>query len=819
MLYYVYDEEAETDLRDIYGKKIVPQVSKTYYDMKGFLDAGIPTCEAKVNQETKFLQRRYGKSNIIPDISKFNVCIIDIETQSEKFPDVKAANDPINLISMWMSKTNTTYTLGLKEYTGDSDTVKNYWWCADEKRMLEVFMAEFRRRKVDIVSGWNCKGFDIPYIIHRAKNLGIETTMSPLNKYEEKNDKDGYHTDGGGYTLAGLSTLDYIDLYKNFTYDKKENYRLNTICIEELGEGKVEYEGELNDLWKNDWNKYVEYNIQDVMLVKKLNDKRRLFELATYMSYLCLVPLEKVFSSVNLISGLIMKYCHEKNIYIPDVKASSREKLEGGYVMAKEGFWKWCMNFDVQSLYPTIIRQFNISPETLVIANDCDDTLIKTPFANIYYKKEQGILPEIVDNIFKDRLDFIDMFNVKQSMEDRLPDSEITKRYKLSSEKIKTIKEQLEKDGQGSGYYRQQEQVRKIFMNSMYGVLGNPYFCLYNIHTARTITACGQDIIKYLTNKTDKYLRKNWEVLAPRIFPEYNLSTLQVEPLQESTVVLIDTDSGHFCFDEMARSIGKTFKDDEDFRDFCYKVDERFFKPYFKMILEKYSEIYNTPNLINFQREKIIKKKLILAMKKYADEIVEKKGKIFSPAKLTITGIETVRTDTPQYCRGKILDVLKLIFDTEDKNKVTEFVSEIKKDFYKQPMESIAKPKGVKDYDKYAEDINFYMEKGLRFKKSTPMHNRAAINYNYLVTKYNLPQRLISNKDKIRYCYVYDNNDIRQNIIGFLGKYPESFKETFTIDYDSQWVVVFEDIINRFYAVMGWGKYHPINKFSFSDLS
>jgi DNA polymerase elongation subunit (family B) len=805
---YIYDDKQQSNVKDIYGKDVVYQKSNSYYDLKNLIDSGIKTCESKVNQEIKFLQRYYVGKDIKPDVKNFNIAIIDIETASDgSFPNVEIANHPINLISIYLSKTDQIYTFATQDYTGNSDLVKNYRYFVSERVMLESFLTFFRKAKVDIISGWYIKNFDIPYIINRAKHFNIEVSLSPLNIYKENQQRDGYHTDGGGYSLAGLSILDYIDLYKNFTYTKQESYTLNNICKAEINEGKLEFDGSLNNLWKTDWNKFVEYNLQDVLLVKKLDEKKKFFDLAINFSYMCLIPLEKVMSAVNIGTGLFLKSCKEKGLVIPDqIEDCAIGTLEGGYVEAKEGYWKWCMVWDVQSLYPTIIRQFNISPETLVRLEDgldIGDSLIKTPISNVYFKKEIGILPSIVNKLFKDRLRYIDLYNVALNKELGVSNEEIAKKYKLKIKQVEELVKEITEQNNKSGYYNSMQMITKIALNSLYGILANEYFILFNHTCAQTITGCGRDIIKYLSNKVNNYLKKNWCTLAPVIFPEMNLK--DVKPIENDVVCLIDTDSSHLCFDEIIKSIGLTMTEDK-FIEFGEKIDARFFKPYFNKILNEYAKINNTEHLINFQMEKLVVSKLILAKKKYVDKVISKKGVVFNPPKLSYTGVEVVRTDSSLFCRSKIRQVIEKIFETENKNLVIECMKEIKKEFIKQTPDKIAKPKGIKNYNKYAEPVSYYVENGLTYLTGTPQHNKASIGYNYLIEKYKLPLKQIGDKEKIRIVYVDPNNEIHSEIIAFIGDWPEKFNDIFVVDYEKQWLITFQDIIERFFIVLGWNK-------------
>ena len=281
-----------------------------------------------------------------------------------EFPKPEVAKYPINLISIHYSKENQIYTWGLRPYTGDDPSVKNYTYCADEPTLIRSFITHFRKKHVDILTGWNIMGFDVPYIINRCKRLKIEESLSPLNVYKERK-YGGYHIDGGGYIIAGISILDGLELYKNFVYVKRERYSLQFIGKIEVGEGKKDLEGTVNTAWKQ-WNEFVEYNVQDVNLCRKIEDKKKHIKLTIDFCYQALIPFDRIFSSITLVTGYILRRLHEKNIVFPDrVNTEKNAKFPGAYVMAKPGYYNWVVSFDVASMYPHEILTYNISPETL----------------------------------------------------------------------------------------------------------------------------------------------------------------------------------------------------------------------------------------------------------------------------------------------------------------------------------------------------------------------------------------------------------------------------------------------------------------------
>jgi DNA polymerase elongation subunit (family B) len=790
--YYIPDPTHYSEIKDIYGNPVILQESEERSGMKEVASC-MKTCESDLSQDIKYLQEKYKGQTLKVNINDFQIATIDIEVQSEVFPEPEDANYPINLISVHYSKENKVYTFGLYPYTGNSEAVENFHYCADEKTMIERFIKHFRKKGVDIISGWANRTFDIPYIVNRCKKLKIEASLSPLNFYRKKR-WSGYHIDESeGYEIPGIACLDGIDLFKNFEREKRVSYSLQSIGMEVAGEGKKDYEGTINNAWKVNWNGFVEYNVQDVILVKKIEDVKKYIELAIRLCYETLVPFERVFSTISLIEGYVIKVLHEQNIVLPDLDfKEKKEKFDGAHVFANMGHYKYCISYDVESLYPHMVLMHNISPETLKLN---DSKYGKTPlseyktwelangrkeYGGIFYdKSKKGVLPEIVGRVLTQRK----KFKQKMFIADAIENNRILDKYDPK------LIEEVKSDGENSKYYDEQQYVFKIFANSIFGAAGCEYFHLYNIHNAVSITLCGQDLIKYLYNNFDKYMIQKYGLNNP----------LSVQG---------DTDSVYLCFDEFLQKQGITFSSNQEFYDWANEFDKTFITPFFKKILDIYAKNYDVEQVINFKREKIINQRIVTAKKKYVDEIIADEDKLFiDKPKLKVTGIEIVRTDTPLFCKDKLEDAVKSFFDTKfkDKQLVIEHIRKIKNDFLSSPISKIAIPKGVSEYTKYAQNTDEYIQNGLRYPSSCPIHVRASINYNYLISKFKLPLVPITNGTKVKYIHTLPNNLINQDIVAFINEWPDEFNKIFKIDYDRQFNRTFTAVLQRFFDVLNWG--------------
>ena len=261
------------------------------------------------------------------------------------------------------------------------------------------------------------------------------------------------------------------------------------------------------------------------------------------------------------------------------------------------------------------------------------------------------------------------------------------------------------------------------------------------------------------------------------------------------------TDSAYICLDEVKNKLAP----DVPFLEWAYDFDKNFFTEFFDKLLRIYAKKYNIEHILNFNRDKIISKILIqTCKKKYAAEVLDTEGVTHDEPKMDIKGIEVVRTSTPKYCRDKIMNVIQTIFKTKDREQVMDVMRDMKKEFKKSSIEDISFPRGISEYDKYAEGI--VPEQDMMFKKGTPMANRASICYNFLVKKYRMRVQTITNGTKIKFCYVLPRNEVRTNVISYIGKYPKKFKGVFEIDYEKQWRISFQDVVQRFFDALDWGE-------------
>lgn len=819
--YYIKDKTGNSPLKDIHGNSMVRCVAESKKNLNSLAATGVDLCESDLDERVKFLHSRYSNVKLKPKSSDFNVCYIDIEVAGEnEFPKPTEAKYPINLITVKDSKTKKVHTFGTTQYTGNSPLVESYHYFSNELSMLETFTRWFRKQKFDFITGWNVQNFDITYIVNRI-NLLVEgdvslhelsSLLSPLKKIKQKqliNPVNKKH-EGHYYELAGITILDYMELYDKFTFVTLESRSLQYVATLELKKGKLELDGSINQIYKTDWNTFVEYNIQDVLLVWELELKKKFIELAIIMCYQSLTPFDRVFSSIAVIEGYILKFMHERNLvmsdrtnakydwwhdekmyivkdkfglpYYQNCKEDERDfepfYVKGGHVEAYPGLWELCMSDDINSSYPHQVMQYNISPETKVIkpSNDLIEsgTLIKSEINGVYYKRTDGaVLPTIVKQIFDERKYF----------------------KKLQKEATAAGDKAL------AAYYDSQQHIRKILINSMYGVLANKFFHFYDVDNARAITRGGRVTVRYLAACTNSYFKDNWHKIGEKI-----LGTFVPGPdgkpqrINNNVVVLIDTDSNYYCLKE----IYDKYCPNMDKMEFFERM-ESFMDPFFEKILQIKADNNKMKQVIVFKREGFILKQFILAKKKYITELLKNEDTVYDPPKIKITGVELKKSDTPQFCKTELMKAVKDILDNRNKESNTKLLNSIKNEFKKQSFDLIARKSSIQEYSKFVpNDISHYIKNGITYEPGSIMTAKSSLNYNYLISKMKLPLMPIANGSKIKYLSVLKDNKFNFETIAWVGNYPNEFYGLFKIDYDEQFKKTFLSVLERMWVVLGW---------------
>jgi DNA polymerase elongation subunit (family B) len=717
------------------------------------------------------------------DVEKIKTYSIDIEVGAEfGFPSVAAASEEVLLITLQNNFTKEITTFGSRPFIGEENV--NYILCSNESHLLKEFVIFWNNVSPDIITGWNVNFFDIPYLVRRIEKVLGNSLAKKLSPWEVVNERK-IHVKGNEeicYDIFGVSILDYIDLYRKYTYTAQESYKLDHIAFVELGEKKlVNPEDNFHDFYTKHWDKFVRYNIHDTKLVDRLEDKMKLIELIITMAYNAKINYEDVFSQVRMWDNLIYNNLRQKKIVIPEKTRSTKtEAFEGAFV--KEpllGLHKWVVSFDLNSLYPHLIMQYNMSPETItdqkihgatvekLLMKDVDTSFahrqdLATTANGICYRKDiRGFMPELMEQMYTNRSKF-----KKQMLK-------IEQEYQNDKSKTHLLKE--------ISRLQNLQMAMKIALNSAYGAIGNQYFRYFDVRIAEGITTSGQLSIRWMANEFNRYMNN---VLKPAEEKDY--------------VIAIDTDSIYLSLEELVERTcaGKT---DEQKIKYMDRICEDMFQPFIDTTytnLAKYMNAYSQK--MQMKREVLADTAIWVAKKRYILNVHNSEGVQYAQPKLKVSGLEMVKSSTPQVIRTKMKDVLKVILAGNEKN-LQKYITDFLNDFKKLSVEEIAFPRGMNGLKDYGSSTTIY-------KKGTPIHVRGALLFNHLLKQHKLEKKYspIRDGDKIKFIYLKTPNTIQENIIAFAGELPVEFNLHKYIDYDFMFEKVFLDQLETLIQPIGW---------------
>ena len=742
----------------------------------------------------QYISEKYPEDEIKFDISKIKLVTLDIEVASEQgFPDVESCSEEILAITIQNYTTKEIITWGVKPFNNKQSNV-TYHYCPSEYELLNNFINYWMVDVPDVVTGWNIQLYDIPYICKRLNRVLGEKLMKRFSNWGLVTEGEVFingrkHTT---FDVGGLTQLDYLDLYKKFTYKAQESYRLDYIAEVELGQKKLDHSefDTFKDFYTQGWQKFIEYNIVDVELVDRLEDKMKLIELALTMAYDAKVNYADVFYQVRMWDNIIYNYLKKRNIVIPPKnKSQKNEKYAGAYVKEPiPGRYDWVVNFDLNSLYPHLIMQYNISPETLVDERHPTVTVDKILNQKIgfemysdyavcangamFRKDVRGFLPELMEKMYQDRVIF------KKKMIEAKKEYEKTKNKELLKEIARCNNIQM---------------AKKISLNSAYGAIGNQYFRYYKLENAEAITLSGQVSIRWIENKMNTYLNKL-------------LKTENVD-----YVIASDTDSIYLNMGPVVDTVFKgREKTTESIVSFLDKVASMELEKYIESSYQELATYVNAyDQKMQMKRENIADRGIWTAKKRYILNVWDSEGVRYEEPKLKMMGIEAVKSSTPAPCRKMIKDALKLMMSgTED--EVIEFIEKARKEFKSLPPEQISFPRSASDVQKYKSSSDIYI-------KGTPIHVRGALLFNHYIKQNKLTNKysLIQNGEKIKFIYLKKPNTIHENIISFIQEFPKELNLDRYIDYELQFEKAFLEPLKIILDSIGWSVEKTVNLDSF----
>ena len=774
--------DQQSNWKTLDGRAVVPikfdsikegtEYVERYKDVEGFEFFG------NTQFQYQYITETYPKV-INWDKDMIKVFSVDIETATEEgFPNIKEANEEVLLITIKDNSHKQIVTIGSRPYMTDRKDVK-YMFCKDEADLLKTFVVFWSNNYPDVVTGWNINGFDIPYLINRIRLVIGDEYVKRLSPWGVVNEKSAYVGKGesiSSYSILGISLLDYLDLYKKFTYTNQESYKLDYIASVELGKKKLENpEDNFKDFYTNHWKTFVDYNIHDTELVDMLEDKMKLIELVFTLAYSSKINYEDVFSPVRMWDMIIFNYLYERQIAVPLKEDSTKSaEFEGAYV--KEplvGPHKWVASFDLNSLYPHLIMQYNMSPETLTDTRlniNVDKLLTGEPIevpvglstsANgwCYTKDTKGFLPALMEEMYNNRSKFKkQMLKAEQEYEHN-KDPQLVK----DISKLKNL-----------------QMAMKIALNSAYGAIGNKYFRYYDLRIAEGITISGQLSIRWMANKLNDFMNK----------------TMKTDG--KDYVIAIDTDSIYLSLEDLVEKIcvGKTTEEKIIFMDkTCEKVIQPFIDGGYQE-LATYMNAY--AQKMQMKREVLADKAIWIGKKRYVLNVHNSEGVQYAKPKIKVMGLEMVKSSTPAVVRTKLKEALEVILH-QDQVSLQTFVKEFKRDFTSLSTADVAFPRSISGLKEYTTSQSIY-------KKGTPIQVRGALLFNYYLKQKGLTKKYepITNGSKVKFVYLRTPNPINENVISFNSVLPKEFGLDDYIDYDTQFEKTFLDALENIIESLGW---------------
>ena len=768
-------------------------------------DAETPNLfESDVPPETRVLVDQYTDSEELS--ANHNIMMIDIEVEvTEGFPMPEDANNKITSIAVYDSNSDKYYAFVLDEkakltlQSKDNVVIESF---DTEFSLLQRFLVKYLEFKPTIITGWNIDTFDMPYLYNRickvaGKNVG--DMLSPIqivqwNKHRKR------------YLFAGVSCLDYLGLYKLFTYTQLSSYRLDAVAEHELSENKIEYTGTLNDLYENNIDKFVEYNIHDVRLVKRMHDKLDFIDMARGVCHVGHVPYEDVYFSSRYLEGAILVYLKNLGVVAPNKPSkpnmSSGDKFAGAYVQSPQrGKHDWVFDLDITSMYPSVIMSLNISPETKIgklSGWDAEEFLKGTPktYTLESNEKEMGKLTETELKDFFDKNEVSVSSNgvLYRSDKQGLIPALLAKWFDTRVEYRKLMKKFGDAgDNEKYTYFKSRQLIQKVVLNSLYGVLGLPVFRFYDLDNAEATTLTGQELIKFTKKIGNHFYNK--ELGNDKDYCIY----IDTDSVFYSALPLVKKRFPTMDFDSETMMSKRILDVADEMQVFLNKSYDYFAKNFLNLDKHRFE----------IKQELIAKSGLFIVKKRYGMKIINDNG--VKVNKLHVKGLDLVRSNFPK-AMGKLLkDVLEDILATVPKDKIDERIINFKESMKLVDFDKIAMPTGVKNLKKYSAGKNGNFT---QFAKGAPAHVKAAITYNNLLDHFGVGGKYekIGNSEKIRWVYL-KQNELGLESCGYKGYEDPPQIIDFVkrnINYKKMYAQMLEKKIMMFYDTLKWDE--PVNK-------
>jgi DNA polymerase elongation subunit (family B) len=807
---YAYRKDPYGQYRSMYGDKL-ERVSRWEKDEAEDL------FEADVPETTRVLVDVYDSD--LPS-KGHTVLTFDIEVEMiTGLPDTKEAQNEITAIAAHDDRSGRYEVFVLDKHRKAKKTKNNF---SKDGRVVEVHIFDNERNLLSsfinyyegvmptILTGWNIDFFDIPYLYNRIRNVLGENNAKRLSTigqtywspYRER------------WSFGGVSILDYLKLYKTYNYGLESSYTLNHIATKELKRGKIEYSGNLDELFETDLEKFIEYNIVDVELVVAMDQKLKFVDLCRAICHAGFVPYEDYMFSSKYLEGACLAYLKKKGMVAPNkprdrkekmaaLNASGDEKFIGAYV--KEpivGKYDWIYDLDLTSLYPSIIMSLNISPETKIGKIDGWDPeeWIKNIDKNYKLKSKSGDEYEYtrqeLEEVIRDGNLSVAANGVLYNQDSPGLIADILSTWFDQRVEFRKLEKKYGEAGDKENYefYAKRQLVQKILLNSMYGVLGLPAFRFYDIDNAEAVTITGQIIIKKTAEMANM---KYWKELGNKndynVYIDTDSIYMQAEPLVKHRFPEYKT----FDQERMAQEVNTIAEETQSFLNKFYDI-----------FAERFFFIPTGKHRFEIKKEYISKAGFWLAKKRYAQWMILKNG--IPCDKLDVKGLDVVRSSFPKAFQDFMAKMLKDILMNKSADDIGADLISFKTNLPNLPISKIAKGGAIKELSKYDDGK---WKPGIpisSYEKGTPAHVKAGIAYNRLLKFFNCPfkHEPIRDGDKVKWVY------LRSNPLGLEGlafrdyNDPKEIMDFITqyIDRDEIYESELENKIVDFYTALGWDK-------------
>ncbi len=851
--YTFYYEDPKGKHQSIYGTPVTRVVCKTQKDFHKELkiNGHKKIYEADINQIFVCLSDNYINS----EPPKLHVAFFDIEVDFDPERGYASPDDafmPITSIAVHLQWLNTLIcfavapkTLTKEQAQKTIEGIPDTMLFDTEAEMLDAFLDLIQ--DADILSGWNSEGFDVPYIVNRVtKTLSKEDTrrFCLFNQFPKRREYEKYGKTAVTYDFVGRVHLDSLELYRRYTYEERHTYRLDAIGEMEVGEKKIAYEGSLDQLYNNDFRKFIEYNRQDTALLDKLDKKLKFLDLANTLAHENTVLLQTTMGAVAVTEQAIINEAHRRGFVVPSrTKMSEREDTAaaGAYVAyPKEGIQDWVGSLDINSLYPSAIRALNMGPETIVgqLRQTMTEEYIQAhiakgkSFAGAWEGKfgsdeytavmNKEIGTEIIIDWEEGGYDVLSAAEVyKLIFESNQPwmisangtiftyEKEgvipgLLKRWYAERKEMQAkLKDAIKAENKvEEEYWDKRQLVKKINLNSLYGAILNPGCRFFDKRIGQSTTLTGRQIAKHMAGKVNEIITGDYDHVGKAIiygdtdscyFSAFKTLKKEIDsgtlPWSKETVVQL--------YDQIGGEVNGTFP---------------------QFMLDAFHCPKSRGEVIKAGREIVGSKSLFITKKRYAVLYYDKEGKRTDvegkAGKIKAMGLDLKRSDTPEFIQNFLSDVLEMVLTGKSEKEVLDFITKFRTEFKSRPGWEKGSPRRANNITEYEE------KEKKQGKANMPGHVRASINWNTLKRMHSDKYSMnITDGAKVIVCKLKDNP------LGYTSvaypvdelRLPQWFKDL-PFDHAEMEATIIDNKLENLIGVLKWDIASTEEKNTFNKL-